>query len=59
MRDLFAGKYDEALTSLDAYLKKYPDGAQTPDALYRRAVCQYALSQYDVVVKEGESWLKK
>ena len=54
---VFLGKYEKALELLKAYVEKYPKGFFVSDAKYRIAICYYAASQYDDVVKMCESWL--
>ncbi len=53
---VFLGNYEKGLEQLNAYVAKYPKGFFVPDAKYRIALCCYAASQYDDVVKQCEDW---
>jgi hypothetical protein len=51
------GKYELALGQLKEYIAKYPKGYYRADAKYRTAVCYYAASQYEDVIKLCNEWL--
>jgi len=41
------GKYQEAIAAYNDYIKKYPKGARTMEAIYHRGESHAALKQYD------------
>jgi tol-pal system protein YbgF len=41
-----SAKYKEAFEAYDAFLKQYPNGQHTPDALYGMGYAQFALKSY-------------
>lgn len=56
---VFLGNYEKGLERLKAYVEKYPKGFFVPDAKYRIAICYYAASEYEDVVKQCEEWAKE
>jgi TolA-binding protein len=44
--------YMDALTSFDAVLEKFPEGAKTPDARYMKAMCLVKLGKNDSAIRE-------
>ncbi|HEY8669357.1 MAG TPA: tetratricopeptide repeat protein, partial [Terriglobales bacterium] len=56
---LFAGKYQDAMNQLQAYVDKHPNGHFLSDAKYRLAVCKYAASLYDEVIADCQAWEKQ
>ena len=47
MARMFGGSYEEACAAFDNLLAHHPDVMYTEDALFRRAICNYALGQFD------------
>ena len=56
---VFLGNYEKGLERLKAYVEKYPKGFFVPDARYRIAICYYAASQYEDVIKQCEDWARE
>jgi TolA-binding protein len=56
LTQLFSGKYENAMNALRDYISKNSRGSYITDAKYRLAVCKYAASLYDEVIRDCREW---
>lgn len=55
---MFKGDYAAAATDFDLLLTRHPGTVYVEDAAYRRAVCNYALAQYELADERLAAFLK-
>jgi len=53
------GQYERAVTSLNDYLQKFPNGANSIPALFKRAESYTLLNKYDQALNDYEAVIKK